>query len=40
MLDLKFIREHPELVRQAAESKNFKIDLDKILDLDRLKRED
>lgn len=39
MLDLKFIRENPELVRQAAENKQIKIELNRLLELDRRKRE-
>lgn len=34
MLDLKFIREHPDVVREAIQNKNEKADLDKLLDLD------
>jgi seryl-tRNA synthetase len=39
MLDLKFIRKHPELVRLGAERKNIQIDLDKLLVLDQNRRE-
>lgn len=39
MLDLKFIRKHPELVRLGAERKNMSIDLDKLLELDQNRRE-
>lgn len=35
MLDLKFIREHPEAVRRAIEQKGVKLDLEALLDLDR-----
>lgn len=35
MLDIKFIREHPDLVRQGAADKRIKIDLDRVLELDR-----
>ena len=34
MLDLKFIREHPEIVRDAIVKKNLKLDLDALLELD------
>ncbi|MEZ4743764.1 MAG: hypothetical protein R3B45_15185 [Bdellovibrionota bacterium] len=34
MLDIGFIRENPELVKQAAANKNFKVDVDKIIELD------
>ena len=34
MLDLKFVRENPEAVRQGARAKNITIDLDQLLDLD------
>jgi len=39
MLDLKFIRENPELVRQAIINKNDKADLDGLLALDVKRRE-
>jgi seryl-tRNA synthetase len=35
MLDIKFIREHADLVRKGAEAKRLKIDLDRVLELDR-----
>ena len=34
MLDIKFIRENKDLVQKAAEDKRFKVDLDKLLELD------
>ncbi len=34
MLDLKFVRENPEAVRQGARAKNISIDLDELLQLD------
>jgi len=39
MLDLKFIRENQELVRQAVANKGEKAELDKLLDLDAERRE-
>ena len=39
MLDLRFIRENPELVRQAIEEKGAGVDLDRLLDLDKQRRE-
>ncbi len=39
MLDLKFIRDHPDLVRQAITHKNEKADVDQVLKLDVHKRE-
>ncbi len=39
MLDLKFIREHPDAVRAAARKKRMACDVDRILELDRLWRE-
>jgi seryl-tRNA synthetase len=39
MLDLKFIRENPDQVIQAAKAKGVDLDLDKILDLDQRRRE-
>ncbi len=38
MLDLKFIRENPEIVRQALAAKQMTADLDQLLDLDRKRR--
>jgi seryl-tRNA synthetase len=38
MLDLKFIRENPELVRQAVKNKNDKADIDRIIELDTNRR--
>lgn len=35
MLDIKFIRENPDIVRQAAENKGVDIDVDKVLALDK-----
>ena len=38
MLDLKFVREHPEKVREAIMQKNEPADLDRLLDLDQERR--
>lgn len=38
MLDLKFIRENADLVKEAVKNKNEKADIDKILELDEAKR--
>lgn len=38
MLDLKWIRENPELVKKGLEAKNISFDLDKLLELDRERR--
>ena len=38
MLDLKFIREHPQKVREAIDLKNEPADLDRLLELDRERR--
>ncbi len=38
MLDLKFIRENAELVKEAIKNKNEKADIDRILELDEVKR--
>lgn len=35
MLDLKFIRENPLLIKEAIELKNVKLDLDQLLDIDK-----
>ncbi len=39
MLDLKFIRENVALVKQGVANKNSTVDIDKILELDRQRRE-
>ena len=39
MIDLKLLREKPEIFKKAARNKNFEIDIDKILDLDRKRRD-
>jgi len=39
MLDIKFIRENPEKVKEGCEKKNIECDIDKILELDEKKRE-
>lgn len=35
MIDLKLLRENPNAIRDAAEAKNVKIDIDRVLELDR-----
>ena len=39
MLDIKFIRENPELVAKAIKDKNAKADLNTLLNLDKRKSE-
>ena len=39
MLDIKFIRENPEVVKQALKSRNSKIDIDELLSLDEERRK-
>lgn len=39
MLDIKYIRENPDIVKQGVVNKNSRIDIDKILDLDRDRRD-
>ncbi len=39
MLDLKIIREEPELVKDIIKKRNLSLDLDKFLDLDKQKRD-
>lgn len=38
MLDIKYIRQNPELVKQAANNKNISVDVDKLLVLDERRR--
>ncbi len=39
MLDIKFIRENPELVKKNAKNRLVDVDIDKLLDLDQKRRE-
>jgi seryl-tRNA synthetase len=39
MLDIKFIRNNPDIVKKGAEKKGIKVDIDDLLNLDRKKRE-
>ena len=38
MLDIKFIRENPDLVKQGCKSKQINVDIDRLLELDKKKR--
>jgi len=40
MLDIKFIREHAEDIKRAAKLKKINIDIDKLLELDKKRREE
>lgn len=39
MLDIQFIRDNSQLVKEAAQSKNIAVDIDKLLELDHKRRE-
>lgn len=39
MLDIRFIREHPQEVKDSIKRRNLKVDVDKLLDLDETKRK-
>jgi seryl-tRNA synthetase len=39
MLDLKFVRENPDAVRDAARKKRMEVDVDRVLELDQKRRE-
>lgn len=39
MLDIKFIRENPEVVKKAAENKGYKVDIDRLICVDEKRRE-
>lgn len=39
MIDIRFIRDNPELVQENARNKGYDVDIPKLLDLDREKRE-
>ena len=38
MLDIKFIRENPKIVKEAAKNKNRKVDIDRLLKVDEERR--
>src|SRR3989338_2062500 len=38
MLDIKFIRENPDIVKKALNDRGLKLDLKEVLDLDKQKR--
>jgi len=39
MLDIKFIRQNPEKVKEACKNKQVKVDIDQLLEVDRKRRE-
>ena len=39
MLDIKFIRENPDKVKQGCQNKQVNVDIDKLLDIDKKRRE-
>ncbi len=39
MLDIKFIRENPEKVKEGCQKKQVKVDIDRLLELDKKKRQ-
>jgi seryl-tRNA synthetase len=39
MIDIKLLRENPEKVKKACENKQAKVDIDKVLELDKKRRE-
>ena len=39
MLDIKFIRENPDLIKEGARKKHVKVDIDRLLEVDRERRE-
>ncbi|MDD5145123.1 MAG: serine--tRNA ligase [Candidatus Pacebacteria bacterium] len=39
MLDIKFIRQNPKVIKEGAKKKNVDVDIDKILELDKKKKE-
>jgi len=39
MIDIKFIRNHPEIVKENCKNRLVKVDIDKLLDLDKKRRE-
>lgn len=39
MLDIKFIRQNPEIVEEACQKKQVKVDIDRLLEVDKKRRE-
>ncbi|MEK7580914.1 MAG: serine--tRNA ligase [Patescibacteria group bacterium] len=39
MLDIKFIRENPQLVKEKSKQKGYKVDVDKLLEVDKNRRK-
>ena len=39
MLDIKFIRQNPEIVKQGCQKKQVKVDIDLLLEVDKKRRE-
>jgi len=39
MLDIKFIRENADKVKEAARNKNRKVDIDRLLEIDEVRRK-
>lgn len=39
MLDIKFIRDNPEVVKEGAKNKGVKVDVDRLLEVDKKRRE-
>ena len=39
MLDIKFIREHPDIVKEGCKNKQVKVDIDRLLEVDKKRRE-
>ena len=39
MIDIKLLRDSPDIVRAAIARKKFKVDIDKVIELDTIRRE-
>ena len=39
MLDIKFIRQNPEEVKEGCQKKRVKVDIDRFLEIDRQRKE-
>ena len=39
MLDIKFIRQNPQIVKQGCQKKQVKVDIDRVLEVDKKRRE-
>ena len=39
MLDIKFIRQNPDIIKEGCRKKQVKVDIDRLLEVDKKRRE-